>query len=443
MSSFSMSKVLCSAIFFVAVWSCGAEVPSSNIPESQQSAIWNGFAEELKTILEDQDYDERHYRLDQLPRKLREIDPQRAWLLGSQIESQDDQIVFLIRLMKKWGKVAPLEALKHAQTPPDGETRMMAVNAALEGWALEAPLEALKWASDNLSNAYRRTAYSQIGQVWAKKAPAAALNWGTQLSNELERIFYTAEVLETWTEINPLNAAHWTDTLPPGKFRDLMISKVLKKWAQHYPKWAVEWLEKTPENYWLLPNSLTQWAQVDRSAALNWTLAFKDRQVASLCVEALMVDWAEYNPKAAYSWSNSHLKGESLINGRKSILGIWTSSYPLEALNWAESLTAADNSITAIEIILENWSTYDLDSCRAYVMAHKNALIKNIGIRKMIDVLVDSEPNSAAELALSLSDLELKKSSLLRVLEKWKAVSAKDSAAWLKHHPEISELLTQ
>lgn len=440
MNAFLKHGLYFSAIWLIAALPCLAQ---SKVGQDQQPAIWNGFDEELKTILADQDYENRHYRLDFFARKLGEIELEKALCLGDLIKSPADRIVFLIRLMKMWGRRAPLEALHYAEASQDGESRMAVVNAALQGWAADAPLEALKWARDNLSNIYRRTAYAQIGEIWTRTAPGHAASWGLQLSNELERIFYTVEVLETWSEINPLDAAHWADALPPGKFHDLIISKVLKIWGEHYPKWAVEWLESSPQHSWLMPSTVAKWSQIDRSAALKWTQSLKDSQLADQCTEAIVLDWSEYNPKAAYLWSSANLKGEVLISCRKSILGAWTSDDPLEALQWAESLSSPQASLGAMDIILESWAASNLEDCRDWVIVQKNAAIKDMGISKLITVLADSEPSSAADLALLISDLKLRKSNLSSVVEKWKPLNPQESAAWFNQHPEVSKLLSQ
>jgi len=422
---------------------CPAQVPKSPEKQNGQSDVSFDYEAELKTILKVEDFEQRHILLALLSKRLGAVEPKKAWDLMGQLTLLPDRLLFVGPFMKIWGRNNPAEALNQTRALPDGEMRKLATNKALEGWAAKAPLAALQWASENLPSGYRRTAFAQIGEVWGKTEPSLAINWGMQLSNEIERVFYIVEVLENWTELRPMDAAQWAAALPLGKFHDLMVSKVAKIWVQHYPKMASDWLAAAPEHHWLLPSAIAKWAEIDTAAAASWASQLADRQLSSVCKAAIVAEWADYNAAAAYAWAEANLEGEYFSNSRRLILGNWASAYPLEALKWTQNLTSNDSQITALEIILEKWALSDFIACQSWVKQQQSGPKKNVGLSKLANVLADSDPKAAAELALTISDLTLQKMCLVQVLETWKLSSREKSENWIQQHPRILKLLDQ
>lgn len=434
------SKLYFAALIIGAISSlgdCPAQQPPSSKSVHENEALWGNLKSELQSIIKETDYDDRHEKLKQLSLKLAPFNPEDAWGLTKTIAFIPDKIAFSVPFVKQWGRNNPLKALERIRELPDGEMRLMVTNSALQGWAGIAPLEALQWASANLSASYRRTAYAQIGEVWVRKDPVKATNWGMNLSNELERIFYVAEVLEYWAEALPMDAANWVSKLPPGKFHDLMISKVVSVWVQHYPKMAAEWIIGSQEYHWLLPNAVGKWARFDHIAAAAWLSLIADEHLSSLCHAAIVTEWAVYNPDAAYKWAEANLKGEQLTNARRVILGNWTADYPLEVLNWSQDLQPPEKRMAALEIIFETWSLSDLTACKAWVSEQKAGLYRDTGLSKIADVMMESEPEAAAELALSIGNPLVQKISLTHVIETWKSRESEKADAWVRKHPNV------
>lgn len=428
--------------FIATLHECPAQEASSNKGPLDQEKRESALKKELEDIIRGPMEEERHEKLRDLSIKLAAANPEGAWQWSKKILYVPDRIAFAIPLMRHWGRLNPLKALEASRELPDGELRLMIANAALEGWAKRDPLEALQWAGDHLSASYRRTAYAQIGEVWVRAtASAKAADWGMKLSNEIERIFYVAEVLENWAEILPLDAAKWVSKLPPGKFHDLMISKVVSVWVQHYPKMAVEWIIVAPEYHWLLPNAVGKWARFDRLAAAAWLSLMADEHLSELCHAAIVTEWAQYNPAAAYQWSEANLKGEQLINARRAILGNWTVDYPLEALKWSQDLQPQEKRMSALEIIFETWSLADLTTCKAWVDKNDPGIEKDIGLGQLAYVLMESDPEAAASLGISIGDSGVQKTTLTRIIENWKTREPEKVKAWLQNNPSVLKLV--
>jgi hypothetical protein len=421
-----------------ALHECSAQESSSSKGVQEEKELEPKLNKELKDIIKEPIYDERHLMLRQLSIKIAASNPESAWELSKKIPFVPDRIAFSVPLMRQWGREDPLKALERSRDLPDGELRLMVANSALEGWAEKAPLEALQWASVNLSASYRRTAYAQIGEVWVRSGGGAkAADWGMNLSNEIERIFYVAEVLENWAEILPMDAANWVSKLPPGKFHDLMISKAVYVWVQHYPKTAAEWIVLSQDYHWLLPNAVGKWARFDHIAASAWLSLIADEHLSELCHAAIVTEWAIYNPAAAYKWSESNLKGEQLTNARRIILGNWTADYPLEVLIWSQDLKPQEKRMSALEVIFETWSLTDLTACKDWVKKQKAGLEKDICLSRLADTLMESDPEEAAGLALSIENPSVKKMSLTQIIENWKRTEPEKANAWAQKHPNV------
>lgn len=416
---------------------CPAQESSSSKGVHEKDEIVPELTKQLKDIIKDPVYDERHQKLRQLSLKFA-AKAEEAWEVAKTIPFIPDRIAFLVPFVRQWGRENPLIALERSCEMPDGEMRLLVTNAALEGWAEKAPLEALQWASVNLSASYRRTAYAQIGEVWVRSTGGSqAASWGMNLSNEIERIFYVSEVLENWAEMLPLDAANWVSKLPPGKFHDLMISKVVSVWALHYPKMAAEWILISEDYHWLIPNVVGKWARYDHVAAAAWLSLIADEHLSDLCHAAIVTEWAIYNPAAAYKWSEANLKGVHLTNAHRITLGNWTADYPLEVLTWSEDLQPQEKRMSALEIIFEIWSLSDLPACKAWVRKQKAGLEKDIGLSQLADTLMESDPEEAAELGLLIDSPTVQKRSLTQIIEKWKSNEPEKANAWAQKHPNV------
>ncbi|MCF7785795.1 MAG: capsular biosynthesis protein [Prosthecobacter sp.] len=430
----------CAALFFSAFSECPAQIPTSDTGEISHKI---DYEPELKIILENPNFEIRRKLLVEFAERIGTTDPQNAWLMRNKIMNQPDLLSFASSLMKIWGRDQPLKAVELTLTNPDGEFRMFITNAALAGWASKDHFKAMEWASKNLSPFYRRTALATIGQIWALKNPVEAIEWGSNLRIEVERVFYIAEILTTWTNTNPYEAVQWASKLPLGKFHDLMVSQVIFTWVNYYPIMAVEWLLSTPEHQWLLPATLAKWTKFDHLAAINSLTNIQDQKLKLSCQIAIIDEWAYFNPEAACKWASTQLKDEQITNAIKTTIGNWAADYPLEVLKWAQDIKLETNSSAPMEAALESWARADFKACLTWVNQQKKGHERDIGLSKVSDVLMETEPRTAADIALSISDLALQKKSLLNVLETWKLNSPENSENWIKNHPHILKLLNQ
>jgi hypothetical protein len=148
-----------------ALHECSAQESSSSKGVQEEKELEPKLNKELKDIIKEPIYDERHLMLRQLSIKIAVSNPESAWKLSKKIPFVPDRIAFSVPLMRLWGREDPLKALERSRDLPDGELRLMVANSALEGWAEKAPLEALQSLSFLPQNSLRSD-WGSLGAQW-------------------------------------------------------------------------------------------------------------------------------------------------------------------------------------------------------------------------------------------------------------------------------------
>ncbi len=222
-----------------------------------------------------------------------------------------------------------------------------------------------------------------------------------------------------------------------------MVSQVVFTWVNYYPEAACTWLLSTSEHQWLLPAVLAKWTKFDHVAALKSLANIHNQEVKISCQSAIVVEWGYFNPERASKWANENLKGEQLSDALQVLIGNWVADYPLDVLKWAKDIDQENHNSTMMELSLETWAFTDYKPCLHWLNQQIKGHNRDFGLSKVSDVLMETEPETAIDVALYISGIPLQKKSVLKILRTWKLNSPENLENWTKNHPNIQKLLNQ
>lgn len=293
-------------------------------------------------------------------------------------------------------------------TVTDPQQRAMFQSLLLSRWAEEDPKAALEYAEKLVSGGGPIEAQALMGVVstWAKHEPDAAWNWYLKRRNSGEAPLggngFDASLIAIFgaTAANDLDSAlAKVSLLDDDNSRNMALMGIAFT-AMDGEK-RMEILERSksidPETgQSLRENVLSQWAQTEPDAVMDWLrsqsaeerAALTDRSAYALIgnnpekaaaflmedatddnlarrYSAIVGGWANRDPIAAGEWLNRQPKSPAQDQARMNFANQVVRMDPEAAMEWAKSITTEGTRQNSIRNVYQQWHRRDADAANA------------------------------------------------------------------------------
>ena len=399
----------------------------------KSSANTLGSVDALDQLLASLDTKKRWVALAAYGKKTASANPAKAWALLSQIGGLADRQVFAESVISEWAKTSPQAAIAAAQTLTAGELRSSAMAAAIGQWAQSSPMDAIDFAAKNLTGSSRQMAVSAAAIEWARSDARAAAEWALANQQSTSGVQAIGEIMEFWGETNPQLGADWASKLPASLFQKQALQSILSKWTDQFPRESAEWIAKHPLLGDLKPLVAAQWAKSDPAAAAAWAFSLPDSQNREIAALEVTGAWAAADPQEALAWidKNSGSKRNSL---QIQAVETWAADDPAAALAWANS---QPESSKLSEAVMNRWAETNTKGFISW--AEKLPSAKKTDTIRSIEALnlSDTEPETALQSAVSITDSSLRIESIERVLTAWKRNDQAGAENWISNNQQL------
>jgi hypothetical protein len=290
-------------------------------------------------------------------------------------ESSDDELLQLARTVVMR---SPQTALAWAQALTDPELRDRVLFAVLRAWGEQDPRAAVNWALNQDES--RRVANLEVVLQGAAAQPEVAVEIGRDFlaHDASDENGFSLVLLSALLRTGNFQAALTFANESAPNSRALWLSAVFRHWGENSPE--------------------------DAAKALN-TLEQKESHDAAF--QALVTGWAVRNPSGLADYAIKLPPGEERTRALGKALDNWSMQDPASAGEWLNDLPASP----------------ELDQAIAGLIARTDR--------------VNRSPEVAMSWVESISDLNLRRDTLIHVMQEW--AQAEPAAAW-KYFKEITWL---
>jgi hypothetical protein len=217
---------------------------------------------------------------------------------------------------------------------------------------------------------------------------------------------------------------------------------VVNAWMKADPAGAAAYaaiLVQNPDLSSVVGSVANLWSQSDGVDALNWSESLPAGAAHDAAVSASVNNWASVDPAAAWNYGQSLPPSASTDQLLASVATTWSMKYPDEAM--AALVASPSNSAayyTAVQTTAKNWAGRSEQDAEQWVATLPAGATRDSAPSGVAASIVPANPQTAYQMALSISDDNERTTTVNKVMAEWKkrdpaaAAAAQQSVPW-KH----------
>jgi len=264
------------------------------------------------------------------------------------------------------------QAILIAQSAPTPRQRELLRNAALQGWASRDPQAAAVWTLANVRSEERRVAVEALA-TGAIAQPAEAIAAINHLiaADPLLASDHGNALVTAFTRAGQFETANQFAATGPSEFRAAWLSTTYNQWATYQPQSALAALDKIADlaaQREARSGLYAGWSNSDPASlvAHAQTLPIGEARLEGLNLG--LAQWVHLNPGAASAWMDKFDPAPDLDAGAAAIAvePALITKKPDIAASWAESITDPELRASTLLDLIRLWAQHDLNAARAY-----------------------------------------------------------------------------
>ena len=242
----------------------------------------------------------------------------------------------------------------------------------------------LAWASSIPDEAKRTAALTSLAKAMLNWNPEDALALLPSVEDANARTKITSATA-AWRAMNsPADGVAFADSLE-GNARALALRSVVSTWAESDPAGAAAFIVTRPHDIGFdgtqtgelrdqMDRVVRKWAEHDPLAAASFALAQKEAGVAAYVsqdfnygLRSAMSEWVGQDAYAASAWVINMPPGRTRDIAADALAGAAMNLEPISALGWAMSISDPDMRETSIQDCVMSWTWRDVKSAGEWV----------------------------------------------------------------------------
>jgi len=287
---------------------------------------------------------------------------------------------------------------------PFNDMRRSEYAMLISEWTARDPYAAADYFKDNANNDWEREA---VLSEWAARDPQGAFDWAASTPDSGKVNNWISGAMKGIAATDPDLAARLLDSMEPSPTRDHSMRSAALSIAALGPERASQWLSSLSDPKlrqsaaWMIADPL---ARSNPATAGNWVATIPDADARNAATKVVAQRWARTDVQAARTWMEA-LPPESQPRAAEGIASEFARSDPQAAADWLTSLGPSP----------------DFDPAR----------------RRFLDTAYKRAPESAANVASSITNPKLRNQYLYRIIPRWASQNLAAAQAWVSANPSI------
>ena len=288
----------------------------------------------------------------------------------------------------------------------------------------------------------RTAAETVLKSISPAAAPSVAVFLREHPDKDLMRYcknVFLDTVIEKWAFVDPPAAAKFLDDLGDTK-NTLPYSaggKIAYAWGTTDPYAALQWID-THQNKDGVDRAsayndvIIGWINKDIDAAAAYVLAHLERSGSQEALTSVAYGFIIKQPEKGMAWIEQLPNGETKLNVQKNVAAYWALEDPPATARWLETLPT-DEQFELVGDVLRSWADNDWRSALAWLStASEN--VRDRGLAAVTrSYVTDIPPLECLELAISISDENLRDETLREIVSRWAQGQPEAATAWVNN----------
>ena len=170
------------------------------------------------------------------------------------------------------------EAVRWAESLPEGEPRSVALHRLANGYASRDPKAAAEWVEkfSGSDQNYLGGVVGEVGATWAREDPEAALDWIASLPERHGQKAGMRRTFGEWAHRDPTQASDYLNNMPASAAKDSAIQGFTGRLAWENPQAAITWAESISSEQArteAIIGAGRAWVKKDAAAAADWAVS--------------------------------------------------------------------------------------------------------------------------------------------------------------------------
>jgi hypothetical protein len=306
-------------------------------------------------------------------------------------------------------------------------------------WARQ-DMAAAQAAVASLSGQAQERARSALLSAMAQSDPAAAWNYAMTLPSNAGEPHRDPRltVLQTWGNTNPKDALQAALTLPVGALRNTAITTTLSQWAQNDFSAALDYavgvsdstlrseaLRTLSQNRMGDPSALFQAVLEHMPAGDNFQRA----------IDGIFRSWARENPQAAAAALSQLPSSRLQAQATRNLVQEWANTSIDQALRFTQNLPAGEARNSSLEAVYRQWSSTDLPSALRSFQSLSGEDRRAV-LNPMASTWGRQDPNGALAWSSALTEPSDRRDFQRQVVTQWAETAPREAAQYAIRLPE-------
>lgn len=281
----------------------------------------------------------------------------------------EDRMRTLLKNLGDSDSVAALNLAQNASTP---RQREIFRNAALQGWATRDPEAAATWTLNNVRSEERRTAVEAIA-AGAIAQPAAAIRAFQHLiaTDPFLASDHGNALVTAFAHAGQYEIAHQFSVTGPAEFRAAWLSTVFNQWATYQPQAALAALETVSDRaagQEAQAGLFAGWSSSDPASLVAYAQTLPSGNARLQALNDGLAQWVNRDPVAASAWMEKFDPSPDLDAGAAAVAvaPALVARKPDVAASWAESITNPELRASTLIELIRLWAERDSAAARRY-----------------------------------------------------------------------------
>jgi len=328
---------------------------------SEPGSSTNSLAARIESARAEKRIDNRLHSLASIAKELRLAEIPDALKAADNLSSLRERLALKDSVLKRWGELAPADALAYVSQMPEGLSKTEAMRHLSTAYARTNGADAAAAVLKMKPGRARTEAISAVAEAWAGTDVRAALKWANELPDDGLRQPALRRIYFVWVHADPVAASTTVQTLPSGDIKNALLINVAQKWGVVDPAAAIRWARTLPveaERDLAIVIATESWADSDPRAALKFAEELSCAELRRRAALVALERWATQDPEAAF---NAAVRSSDRTVNEQGIIRVLQTCgavCPDAAVHWVETLPSGrlrDNVIQACVEAVHVW----------------------------------------------------------------------------------------
>jgi hypothetical protein len=275
-------------------------------------------------------------------------------------------------MLQSLGASDPVTALQLAQKAQTPRQREILRNAVLQGWASRDPHAAATWTLANVRSEERRAAVEMLA-AGSIAQPEAAIRTFQYLiaSDPLLASDHGNALVTAFAHSGNYETASQFAATGPAEFRAAWLCTVYNQWATYQPQNALAALGKITDSaasQEARAGLFAGWGSSDPAGLVAYAQALPSGEARLQALNEGLSQWVNRDPVAASAWMDKFDPSPDLDAGAAAVAvaPALIAKKPDVAASWAESITNPELRASTLLDLIRLWAEHDSAAARRY-----------------------------------------------------------------------------